>query len=388
MSETDWRPWLPEVIGALVVLAIGFTEAAVIAATTGGSPFGFVQALFVALAVGMSRRAPGAALGLVWELGLVHVLFGAPIMLTEFAVTAVFFGGARWGRPPTVVAGALSVPLAVLVAFGPYGGRSVSLRLVLGGSRLADLAREEPAVQLALSLIGLLIVAAPWLAGLVMRLLDRARLSRAEMLAAEDAAAHAREIAHLSDQQTRLARDVHDVVGHSLAVILAQAESGQYLDDAARLKTTMQTIATSARSSLQEVRQVLTSTMAPDDPGQFDSLIAGVRAGGHEIITTEQGTPRQLPRETAAVAHRVFQEMLTNAIKHGRRDQPITIERHWRTDTLRIAMTNHSGTGGANPGLGLDGMRRRLAAIGGHLDVQPGATTFTVTAHLPVRGGK
>jgi signal transduction histidine kinase len=200
-------------------------------------------------------------------------------------------------------------------------------------------------------------------------------------------AADSHEIAQLSDQQTRLARDVHDVVGHSLAVILAQAESGQYLDDTARLKNTMQTIATSARSSLQEVRHVLTSTMAPDDAGPFDTLVAGVRAGGHEIIATERGTPRQLPRETAAVAHRVFQEMLTNAIKQGRRDQPITTERHWQADTLRIETTNPSGTGGASPGLGLDGMRRRLEAIGGRLDVRPGAT-FTVTAHLPVRGGQ
>ena len=233
------------------------------------------------------------------------------------------------------------------------------------------------------------------------------------MLAAEEAAAgawreteHAREIAHLRDQQTHLARDVHDVVGHSLAVILAQAESGQYLDDTAKLKKTLQTIATSARSSLQDVRQVLSSTqdttMGPGDAGWFDGLIAGVRGSGHEIVATELGTPRQLPRETAAVAYRVFQEMLTNAIKHGRRDQPITAERHWPAaqpaggvaDTLRIEVTNMteaSGHDGAGAGRGLDGMRRRLEAIGGHLDVrrreQPAGTTFTVTAYVPVRGG-
>jgi signal transduction histidine kinase len=233
------------------------------------------------------------------------------------------------------------------------------------------------------------------------------------MLAAEEAAAgawreteHAREIAHLRDQQTRLARDVHDVVGHSLAVILAQAESGQYLDDTVKLKKTLQTIATSARSSLQDVRQVLSSTqdttMVDGDADPFDSLIAGVRGSGHEIVATELGTPRQLPREAAAVAYRVFQEMLTNAIKHGRRDQPIVAERHWPAaqpaggvaDTLRIEVTNMteaSGHQGADAGRGLDGMRQRLEAIGGHLDVrrreQPAGITFTVTAYVPVRGG-
>src|SRR5262245_49256448 len=107
MSETGWRPWLPEAIAALMVLTIGFTEAGVLWAMTDGLVDGFALALAVAFAVGMCRREPGAALGLVWGLGLIHVRFGAPIMLTEFALTAVFFGGARWGRPPTVVLSAL-----------------------------------------------------------------------------------------------------------------------------------------------------------------------------------------------------------------------------------------------------------------------------------------
>jgi signal transduction histidine kinase len=309
------------------------------------------------------------------------------------------------------VISALSVPLAVGVAFILHEGRVISLHLLMGGSKLDGIIRQEPTVQLALSLIGLLVVATPWPAGLVMRFLERTRTSQTSMLAAEEAASrawheteHAREIAHLRDQQTRLARDVHDVVGHSLAVILAQAESGQYLDETAKLKKTMQTIATSARSSLQDVRQVLSSTqdtaMARGDTDQLDSLIAGVRGSGHEIVATELGTPHQLPRETGAIAYRVFQEMLTNAIKHGRRDQPITAERHWPampsatgfTDTLRIEVTNMTeASHNAKPGLGLDGMRRRLEVIGGHLDVrrreQPGGISFTVTAFIPVRSG-
>jgi signal transduction histidine kinase len=262
-------------------------------------------------------------------------------------------------------------------------------------------------------MIALLVVAAPWPAGLMMRFLEQASTSQASMLAAEEAAAgawreteHAREVAHLRDQQTRLARDVHDVVGHSLAVILAQAESGQYLGDTVKLKKTLRTIATSARSSLQDVRQVLSSTQDTSvergDTDRFDSLIAGVRDSGHEIVATELGTPRQLPPEAAAVAYRVFQEMLTNAIRHGRRDRPITTERYWPptlspggfADTLRIAVTNvaeASGHDGAGAGRGLDGMRRRLEAIGGHLDVrrreQPAGPTFTVTAYVPVRSG-
>jgi signal transduction histidine kinase len=409
MSETGWRPWLPA-IAALVVLAIGFTEAALLWAMTQGAPGslpapttgrmdGFAVALAVAFAVGLCRRAPGAALGLVWGLGLFHVRFGVPIMLTEVALTAVFFAGARWGRPPTVVTSALSVPLAVVVAFVLHDGRLITLQLLVGGLRLDGFLRQDPTLPLALSLIGLLVVAAPWPAGLVMRFLERASTSQASMLAAEEAAAgarreteHAREIAQLRDQQTSLARDVHDVVGHSLAVILAQAESGQYLHDSATLKTTLQTIATSARSSLQDVRQVLSSTQdtnaGTDDAGWFDSLIAGVRGSGHGIIAASQGPPRHLPRETVTVAYRVFQEMLTNAIKHGRRDRPITAEQHWPQsppETLRVTVTNEvCGDDPASPGRGLDGMRRRLEAIGGRLDVRRDGSTFTVDAYLPV----
>ena len=118
------------------------------------------------------------------------------------------------------------------------------------------------------------------------------------------------------------------------------------------------------------------------------------------MVATEAGTPQPLPPELDLVAHRVTQEMLTNAIKHGRRDQPITAERHWPATeamdgagtTLRIEVTNTAATSGeSGPGRGLDGMRRRLAAIDGHLDVrrleQPAGTTFTVTAYVPVRGG-
>jgi signal transduction histidine kinase len=410
MSGTGWRPWLPEAIAALTVFVLAETEAYLTWEMTGRHRAGFALAVGVAAAVGLSRRAPGAALGLVWAMGLLHVLTGAPIMLSEFALTAVFFGCARWGNTAVMMLSGLSVPLAVVVAFVLQQGTIFipNLRLVW----------YTPTIRLVLSLVALLLVAGPWPAGLIARFLDGARTSREYLVVAEEAAAaarreteHAREIAHLRDQQTRLATDVHDVVGHSLAVILAQAESGQFLEDTARLKQTMQTIATSARSSLQDVRRVLSSTQqaaaAPGDVGSFDELIDGVRSSGHDIIATELGTPQRLPGETEAVAYRVLQEMLTNAIRHGRRDRPIVAERHWPTaqpagsfaDTLRIEVTNiaqagpgaSAGSPAGDTGRGLDGMRRRLESIGGHLDVrhreQPAGATFTATAWVPVPGG-
>ncbi len=92
------------------------------------------------------------------------------------------------------------------------------------------------------------------------------------------------------------------------------------------------------------------------------------------------------------VAYRVLQEMLTNAIKHGRRDEPVFVERHWEGE-LRIEVRNVIDTevevGDSAPGQGLEGMRRRLEQVGGRLDVrrreEPAGATFTATAWVPVR---
>ena len=221
---------------------------------------------------------------------------------------------------------------------------------------LVDLVGYQQAVRVGdystvalIGLSGIAVLGMPWLAGLVMRFRDRAEESRVSQVAAEDSAARAtvaaeqsREIARLREDQARLARDVHDVVGHSLAVILAQAESAQYLEDAdtQKLKQTMENIATSARTSLQDVRHVLTPTPAANvRTGSLDALINGVRESGHEVVSSEVGVRQPLPPELDVVAYRVLQEMLTNAIKHGRRDEPVFVERHWEGE-LRIEVRN------------------------------------------------
>jgi signal transduction histidine kinase len=119
------------------------------------------------------------------------------------------------------------------------------------------------------------------------------------------------------------------------------------------------------------------------------------------VISTEVGEPRPLPPELATVAYRVLQEMLTNAIRHGRRDEPLHVERHWQ-DELRIEVRNVIDMATVEtrpmaaapdrppaPGHGLEGMRRRLESVGGRLDVRPrtgaGDPTFTVTAWVPTR---
>lgn len=419
-SEQAWQRWLPDAALGLAVLIAGLVEVVSRDYVTTYRSALVLVALVMGVAVGLSRAAPAAALTLVWGLGAVQVVGGIDLMVVEVSIAVVAFGCARWGSTATVWVSALSIPAAAVIAVVYIGG--FGLGVLVANTGFETLVRDSYSYgdtwQVAAAIIGMSLLGVPWLAGLALRYVARAQTSRASQEVAEDEAARAvhdreqaQEILRLREEQTRLARDVHDVVGHSLAVILAQAESAQYLKDAdtQALKRTMETIATSARTSLQDVRAVLSQTQQPAAgvrPGGLDELVAGVRAAGHEVVSSEVGAPHPLPPELETVAYRVLQEMLTNAIKHGRRESPVLVERHWPDgawqDELRIevrnvvpptAETQPIGAVDADApvpgGQGLDGMRRRLDSVGGRLDVrrreEPSGPTFTVTAWIPVR---
>ena len=404
-----WRAWIPDVgVGALVLL-VGLVEVSGIDVYLPDTRTPLVLLVVgIAVTVALCRHLPGLALGLVWVICALQVSSGTQVLVVELALGAVAFGTARWGSLLTVWLSAISIPAAAVILvlwIDPgflYSGLDAAgfKRLVATASRFSDRS------QLTAAVLGMSVLGVPWLAGLALRFSARASESRVSQVAAETQRDQAEEIAQLRDEQARLARDVHDVVGHSLAVILAQAESAQYLKDAdtEALRVTMANIATSARTSLQDVRQVLTTTSgaaAPARTAGLDSLVEGVRASGHEVRSTEIGAPQPLPPELDGVAFRVLQEMLTNAIKHGQRGEPILVERHWEGE-LRIEVRNVIDTDTpetqpvalAEPvpehrGQGLDGMRRRLESVGGRLDVrrraEPGGPTFTATAWVPVR---
>jgi signal transduction histidine kinase len=393
------REWLSFTAIAVVVVAAGAAELNQVPLVYGGGPASVVFLLFLGVAVGIARREPALALALAWLAGTVQALEGLPILLTEASLAVVLFAAARWGRPVTgVLAGAsvVFIPLLAL-AWVRVGGVGVG---VAGQLLYTLLGRSGLGLQYFwLLLFGLALLGIPYLLGLSLRFQSGARTAQEAQQSAERDASQAQEIARLQEAQNQLARDVHDVVGHSLTVILAQAESAQFIEDPEKLKQTMQTIAGSARTSLQDVRQVLTpgQELTAARRGGLEALIEEVRASGHPLVATEVGEPRPLPPELDAVAYRVLQEMLTNAIKHGSRDRAIVVDRRWPPPggpaLLRIQVRNIIDTDATQAdatGQGLFGMRRRLAAVGGALEVQraedAGGPTFTVIASVPVRG--
>jgi signal transduction histidine kinase len=397
------RRWLPDLTAGLAVFLLAVAElVGSRQGLVGVTPEALVVAAGTAAAVGATRRAPGAAVLLVWatvgaQLGA--VLRGsaiAPVLLTQVAVLVVIFGAARSGGPMTLVCSGLSLPVGAIIAVrfldnaivGALSGVADPDRLVEGLSLLGAHWRLSATSVLTLVLF------VPWLLGFVVRIWEGARTRAAaaytEIARAEAGRAQAQQIAELREQQARLARDVHDVVGHSLTVVLAQAESAQYLpDDPAALKATLATVATFARRSLHDIREVLTATRGEPAAGELDRLIDDLASGGHDIVSTQAGTPLPLAPHQATAAVRALQEMLTNAIKHGRRDGTIVVHRHWPylPGEIDLSIEVRNGADAAppfSPGRGLTGMRERLQAVGGRLEAERRGDVFAVIARIPV----
>ena len=350
----------------------------------------------MAVGAGLHRQAPGVALLLVWLAGVYQVLFGVDLLVAEAAVMVVSYGCGRWGSPLVLWLSALSMPLAGIAGYvhaaagiRTYGREYVDSLSVLWRSgfwdRIAVAGRAAEFTVIAI--VCALALFVPWLIGIALRFRQRADVTEVARQEAVHDAEQAQQIAELKEQQADLARDVHDVVGHSLAVILAQAEAAQFRDDAdhASLQQSMRDIADAARGSLRDVRGVLnrSADTTTQSVGSLDSLIDGVRAGGHEISDQIVGMPRPLPPELDVIGYRVLQEMLTNAIKHGRRDAPLAITRDW-TEGLRIEVANETTQSPGPAGQGLGGMRRRLDAIGGTFAVRHEGDHFVATALIPV----
>lgn len=392
---TTMRRCWPDLVVGLAVALLGGWELTRLPPDSAGDGSLLLIVVLMAVAAGLYRLEPAAALTLVWIACAFQVLQGLDVALVELAAALVSFGTARYGRPATLWLSGLSIPAGAGIALLYIRGHGTS---TLAG--LEDVVTPYAQVSMTSAfLIALFVLSAPWALGLVLRLTARLGRARAEREQAQLEAVRSQEIASLRAEQARLARDVHDVVGHSLTVILAQADSAEFMGDAdiGRIRAALSNISTSARRSLGDVRQVLSSTHDPLDgvpvpTGGLDSLIDGVRSAGNDVRSVVDGTARPLPPELDVVAFRVLQEMLTNALKHGRRGKPIAVERQFGARDLRIEVRNvvaDDEDSAAIDGIGLPGMRRRLEAVDGRLDVRlddaPGGAVFTTTAWVPLR---
>jgi signal transduction histidine kinase len=207
----------------------------------------------------------------------------------------------------------------------------------------------------------------------------------------------------VAEERLRIARDLHDLLAHSITLIGVQTSVAAHvlnadperLDRAAVAKS-LDDIAETCRTARGELRTTLEVLRAHDahdgrdplpDLHGLEGLAQAARISGAEVDLTV--TTDDVPPAVGAAAYRIVQEALTNAVRHGgRRNVGIRIGVCAVEGALRVTVTDDGiGTGGGTPGFGLVGMRERARSVGGTLDAGtlPGKG-FEVSAVLPLRG--
>ncbi|CCE75969.1 sensor histidine kinase [Clavibacter nebraskensis] len=354
---------------------------------------GFPVAALVLLSVVVRSAYPGAALALAWVMALTQWQLGERPGFADLALLLVLYSTARRGSRATAVIGGASAVV---------GGAMATVYLLHTGARYSLLISPGGIGAMIFVAAPVLMLLLAWLTGLVVRVI-RARTTESRLrVQAEDTAVKAVDLAHAETLRASMARDVHDIVGHSLAVIIAQADSVQFLDDEERIRGVSATIADTARRSLAEVREVLSGTSvaeADDGPEDLDAVVARVRAAGVDLAHEVRGTRRPVDPVRQVVIRRVAQEMTTNAMRHGEPGGRIRLRETWRASDVVLEVENPVARPGAVPdsgahlgleslrvGTGVEGMRARLAAVGGDLEAEPVDDLFTARARIPLPG--
>ncbi|WP_431942132.1 sensor histidine kinase [Micromonospora marina] len=368
--ERDRRRWYLDGLLALALLVIGLAGTAPAGVNQGvdAGPGAYPLVAAAALAVAVRRRRPALTLAVVTVATAAYLMLGYPYgpILLSFLV-AVYTVAAHRPLRDAVVGGA--------------GALAALLGHVFVGARPPGL-------------VGLMPVAAwvvvPFAVGVT------ARLSR-------EAAARSRtdEARRLADaERLRVAREVHDVVGHGLAAIHLQAEIALHLlaRRPEQAETALTAISRTSKEALDELRVTLTVVRreeAADERapapglGRLPHLRERLAGAGVPVTVEVTGAPVALPVAVDLAAYRVVQEALTNVLRHA---GPATaaVRVGYAPDELTVEVTDTGrGRDGApepSGGSGLAGMRERVTALGGTFSAGPGTPAgFRVHAALPLR---
>ncbi|MGP4024447.1 sensor histidine kinase [Actinomadura sp. 3N407] len=244
------------------------------------------------------------------------------------------------------------------------------------------------------------VVAGVWLLGLHMRT-RRAYLRSVEERAERLERERDNEVkVAMAAERARIARELHDVVAHNVSVIVVQADGASYAidTDVGRARQALDTISSTGRLALAEMRRLLGVLREHDDAGAFapqpgvaelDDLIEQVRASGLAVTFEMDGTPPAMSEGRQLTIYRIVQEALTNTLKHGGPRVAVAVRLRYAEDALEIRVDD-DGRGAAAPddgrGHGLAGMRERVAVYGGDLCAAPRpGGGFEVVARIPVR---
>jgi signal transduction histidine kinase len=327
------------------------------------------------------RRAPVPAAAVILVAGLLELVLAHEFLPANYAVLVMVYS---------------------LAAYAPGWAARTGLGLGLFGAVVAAVryfASGSDALLLTAGSIGVTVVAA-WALGD----LRRARLLRLEALEerAELLALERDQEMRLAAtaERARIARELHDVVAHSLSVVIAQADGGRYAGktDPEAATGALEAIAATGRQALTDMRSLLGvlrdgggEEYAPQpDVAAITDLVEDVRASGLDVDLIVEGDPRPLPAGPQLAAYRIVQESLTNVLKHAGPASRAWVRLQWRPDALELSVLDDGRgasaamVGSDGEGQGVRGMVERAQLHGGRLETgpRPGGG-FGVHAALP-----
>lgn len=367
LGNPTLQRWLPVIVLPPILLADGLLSEQGDAVDLLSVVFAYVAVLPLVLLprlgfFGMAPLLVGGVVLVLWDFEPGNTVVAIPAW-------ALFELARHYGRRETIVA-AVAVAPCVLVSVVPF----------------ADTGEELVSVTLSN-------LAQCWLALAIGYLMwhNRAALER------EVAAGEAESRRRLDEERLRIAREVHDVVAHSMVAINVQAGVAAHLleHDTAQAREALMHIKRTSGDALTDLRATLGVLRDPDQDApvgpaagleDLDAIAGQLRAAGIEV-TVDVDTVRAVPTPVGAACYRIVQEALTNALRHANA-HAVTVVARADEDMLTIVVAD-DGTGhgesSAGAGAGVRGMRERAAALGGTLHAGPRPEGgWRVEATLPV----
>ena len=326
-------------------------------------------ALILGAVAARRGRVPLLFLGLLVVLSVAAATLPKPFSNVDavglFLLLAVYSAAAHTSGRRTLLAGGLTVVLYI-----------------------TDMAADSEGLYVEGVVFYALLFGAPWVAG---RAVLRRRLSETR-LAREKAKAEAAIV----EERARIARELHDVVAHSISVMVLQARGGRRVLQAepADAREAFAIIERTGHQALEEMRRLLGMLRASDEElalapqpslRHLDGLVEHVREAGLPVELRIEGDAAPLPPGVDVSAYRIVQEALTNTLKHAGPAHARVVVRY-AGDELELEISDDGRAGGkGGDGHGLVGMSERVAVVGGFLESgrQPDGG-FLVRARLPL----
>ena len=384
-------------------------------------------AMLIPLLIRRWRPQTGALLCVA--LTLAHLIFGPCLLGADILALFMLYSVIVYGNPKNtkafiILALTIGLLASALIAWtmtnGPLltGGKvhtwsswngsnpngvmvtEDTLGSIYTGTSMSEVAGMMAQYMLALTPIEVCIIST-----IVMSFWHRARMAtirmmreRNEAIAARDQ--NERDIAALAER-ARIARDMHDVVAHTLSIIIVQSDGGRYAGthDPAVARNTLETIRHESERALHDMQRLLGvfGGSPHADYNDIDNLVEQARTVSPDIriqrSITGTASPEQLSEQASIASYHVVQEALTNIRKYAGPHVDVHIKELWNNGLLTVTITDNGHGAAANidghtPGYGLLGMRERIESAGGSLQAGPRlGGGFEVMATLPY-GGK